>query len=95
MSTLREAMYAWEGGPETERQIGRGLRAFVVERESPALHCRRTAVVFGTCQSDAARRAASPTRLGRELDGDITRASEIALGWDEEFVWPTTTGAQA
>lgn len=81
-------MRGLEGDAETERQIARGLRAWSVQRVSPALHGRDWLTVFGTCRSDAIRRASAPARLGEEIHGDVTTAVVIASGWDEPIVWP-------
>lgn len=89
--TLREAMHAREGHGEAERQIKRGLRAWAVERDTPLYRRPETALVFGTCASDALRRAASPARLGEGVHGDVAYAAPIASGWDEPFDWPTFT----
>lgn len=91
--TLREHMHGREGRREAERQIARGLRAWAVERVTPLVStatafCRETTIVFGTCRSDALRRASAPARLGEGVDGDITTAAEITSGWDSPVVWP-------
>jgi hypothetical protein len=92
--TLRMAMVSREGEHETAFQIGRGLRAWAVERTT--FHDRRlTLLVFGTCRSDAVRRAASPARLGEECHGDVMRAEPVASGWDEPIVWPLVGEAVA
>jgi hypothetical protein len=89
MTTLRMALLTREGEQETNFQIGRGLHAFAIERESPCLHRTDTAIVFGKSPSDAKRRAASPARLAEECYGDTTRAARITTSWDEPFDWPT------
>lgn len=86
--TLRMAMVSREGERETAFRIGRGLRAFAVERESPCLHRTNTAIVFGKSPSDAKRRAAAPARLAEECHGDVTRVAPITTGWDEPIQWP-------
>jgi hypothetical protein len=86
--TLRMAMVSREGERETAFQIGRGLRAFAVERDSPVLHRTVKAIVFGKSPSDAKRRAAAPARLAEECHGDVTRVAPIATGWDEPIQWP-------
>lgn len=90
--TLRAAMVAREGTRETELQIGRGLKAWAVERHGGCQpRGRSTAIVFGTCHSDALRRASAPGRLGEEISDDVTYAEPIAVGYDEPFAkcdWP-------
>jgi hypothetical protein len=86
--TLRAAMISREGEQETAFQIGRGLSAFAVERDSLCLHRTITAIVFGKTPSDAKRRAAAPARLGEECHGDVTRAVRIVSEWDEPVQWP-------
>jgi hypothetical protein len=86
--SLRAAMHAREGRDEAERQIGRGLHAWAVRRTSPCLHRTDTAIVFGKVPSDAKRRAASPARLGEEVEGDITDVARIVSGWDAPLKWP-------
>lgn len=86
--TLREAMVSREGEAETEHQIRRGLRAWAVERDSVVYHRTQTAIVFGTCASDAKRRAAAPARLAEESHGDTTRVAPIVSGWDDPLDWP-------
>jgi hypothetical protein len=86
--TLRDAMRAREGADRAEFQIGRGMRAFAVERESPCLHRTDTAIVFGRSPSDAKRAASAPARLGEGCHGDVTRVAPIVAGWDEAVAWP-------
>lgn len=81
-------MNALEGPAETERQIARVLRAWAVDRRGPYMPTE-TLIVFGTCRSDAVRRASSPARLGEGVHGDETRATRILSGWDEPIEWPT------
>jgi hypothetical protein len=87
--TLRHAMTSREGDRETAFQIGRGLSAWAIERRS-SLHPGRprTTIVFGTCRSDALRRASAPARLAEEIHNDVTDARRIETGWDEEIIWP-------
>jgi hypothetical protein len=95
--TTRQAMVSAEGQRETDFQIGRGLRAWAIERETghPDYRQRMTKIVFGRSRSDAVRRAASPARLGEELAADTTRAAPIASGWDEPIIWPLPSVAES
>lgn len=86
--TLRMAMVSREGERETAFQIGRGLRAFAVERDSPVLGRTVKAIVFGKSPSDAKRRASAPARLAEECHGDVTRVAPITTGWNEPIDWP-------
>lgn len=89
--TLRRAMQSREG--DADYQISRGRRAWAVERRDVTytgdLQERpQTAIVFGTCRSDALRRAQYGARLGESHHGTDWRLAEITSGWDEPFVWP-------
>lgn len=90
--TLRQAMISREGDREADFQIGRGLRAWAVERRdlthTGELGRRQTTIVFGTCRSDALRRAKAPARLCESYHGTDWRLAEITSDWDEPFVWP-------
>lgn len=90
--TLRDAMSSREGSAEADRQIRRGLRAWAVERRDDTGRRPETTIVFGTCASDARRRASAPARLGEATAHDATRVLPIASGWDEPFVWPFDRG---
>jgi hypothetical protein len=85
--TLRESMRSREGAGEADRQISRGLRAWAIVRSGDRAR-PQTAIVFGTCRSDALRRASAPSRLGEELHHERTRAEAITSGWDEPIQWP-------
>ena len=87
VGSLRATMYSREGVDATDDAIRRGLRAFAVER-SVSNRGRDTGIVFGTCVSDALRRASAPARLGFACYGDETRALRIEGDWDEPVVWP-------
>lgn len=88
--TLRALLHSLEGVEAAENAISRGLRAWAVERwtGSPGYRRLMTRTVFGTCVSDAKRRASAPARLGPEIDSDETVAAPILSGWDERIVWP-------
>lgn len=87
--TLRSAMAAREGEREATRQIQAGRRAWAVERRGALQpRGRSRAVVFGTCLSDAVRRASAPGRLGEEHHDDVTDARPITSGWDQPVSWP-------
>ena len=87
VGSLRATMYSREGVDATDDVIRRGLRAFAVER-FVFNRGRETAIVFGTCVSDALRRASAPARLGFACYGDDTRALPIEGGWDDPVAWP-------
>lgn len=88
VGSLRRALYVREGIDETDRQIGRGLRAWAIERNRGRLR-PSTTIVFGTCRSDALRRASAPARLGEEIHGETTDARRIVADWDtSSFAWP-------
>jgi hypothetical protein len=86
VGSLRHAMYVREGVDETDRQICRDLRVWAVERFD--WHRPETAMVFGTCRSDALRRAQAPARLGESFAHTQWRVGQITSGWDEPVVWP-------
>lgn len=90
--TLRAAMRSREGDREAAWQISRGLRAWAVERRdlthTGALGRPKTTIVFGTCRSDALRRAQAPARLCEPFQGTDWRVAEIGREWDEPFDWP-------
>lgn len=90
--TLREAMVSREGDREAEFQIGRGLQAWAVERRDLTytgdLGRPQTTIVFGTCRSDALRRAQAPARLCESHMGTDWRAAPIDADWDCPFEWP-------
>lgn len=87
--TLRGALESREGRVETDWQIRQGRRAWAVERTG-SLQPRGMAmtIVFGTCASDAKRRASAPGRLAEEVHDDVTRVALIDSSWDEPFIWP-------
>lgn len=87
LGSLRACMYVREGVDETDRQISRGLRVWAVARFD-APHYPETAMVFGTCRSDALRRAQAPARLGGSFQGTQWRVAEIVGDWDGPVVWP-------
>jgi hypothetical protein len=92
--TLRHAMHSREGAAEAEFQIDRGVRAWAVERRD-VTHTgepgrRQTTIVFGTCRSDALRRAKAPGRLCEAHHGTDWRVAPIDVDWDAYFDWPLT-----
>lgn len=91
--SLRRSLYECEGVEATDDAIGRGLRAWAIQRMSSCLHRTLTAMVFGRCASDAVRRVAAPARLGEECHGDVTVAAPITSGWDDPVVWPEFAAA--
>lgn len=93
LNSLRSALYAREGVDATDDAIRRGLRAFAIERRGVLQPGGlRTTIVFGTCPSDAKRRASAPGRLAEEMYDDVTRTKPIRVGWDDEIVWPDFGG---
>jgi hypothetical protein len=93
LNSLRSALYSREGVEATDGAIRRELRAWAVERRGTLQPGgRRTTIVFGTCASDAKRRAAAPNRLAEEMYDDVTCVKPIRVGWDDELVWPDFGG---
>jgi len=84
--TIRQAMESREGAAAVAFAERRGLRVWVVERFD--WHRPEIAMVFGTCRSDAVRRAQAPARLGESYANTEWRTAEVVGKWDEPFVWP-------
>lgn len=92
--SLRAQMHSREGADEAEFQIGRGMRAWAVERVSGWRRVEAV-IVFGKSPSDAKRRAEAPARLGESCHGDVLNAAPIVTGWDEPPAWPLPRRAAA